>query len=1466
MQISVYLAFVKWTIVHEWWTIGRLCHKSGGRNFYIRLNHITLPCNNGSNLQKTMGKNKYYLLVCLFFLIINVKAENMTRNWVERYNITYLTIDDGLPHNLVDDLLKDSQGFLWVGTRGEGLVRYDGYEFISFNMGTASGKLRSNFIQKLMEDNFRRLWVVSDAGIDILDLETLDILNLGDSNHMFYQIQNQPISYIYHSKSGNVWICSMGQLFKVTFDVDGSVDRVIKICTLPEGETIRALCEVDDNLWINYKDGIYRIKENVMKELETSSISQVLRLPGVHITVIRKRSNEIWIGSYQGLFRYHLNSERLKHYVSSETNVNSLSQNLITDIAVTDDHNLLVSTFRGLNYYHSITDSFERINRDPSVEDSGIHDEKHLNCNFVNCLLSDRDIIWVGTETGGINKISRSTLYVQNYSHSNEFIGSLSRNPVNAIYEDKTGTLWVGTVEGGLNKKLPGSQSFVHYTTEAPAYLSHNSVSCFTADDNDRLWIGTWGGGFGWMDLKGKDKRFHHVVSADYRDASRGFVGTICYDSLNQVIWVGTGNHLYTYNLQTQKIENPFRYNDLGGIDGCTGHLIEDGIYLWIGMTKGLCRIDLRTLNEENPVYQLWEYKLDAPESKLAERVTDIIRTKDGTIWISSNGYGFYRSYRNEDGTYRFKAYTSNDGLASNSVRGMEEDKEGCIWITTTNGLSRFDPETESFYNYAQKDGLLSNQFYWNATGKSAGGDIYLGSINGLSVIKALMESGKVEEVPIVFTHLKIADQEIKSGDQTVRMHERDKTLSIEFAALDFKKSNLTAYSYRLKGFDDKWKRVSANRRQVTYTNLQAGNYIFEIQYAPDGTQWQEKITALAIHVEPYFYKTIWFNLSVFLLVGFAIYAFVWWRIHSFREQQRLLSVKVEERTRELKVQKQVLEERTNELYSQNELLKRQNDKILHQKEQLVEMSNKVQELTVDKLAFFTNITHEFRTPLTLIIGPIERALKLSYNPQVIEQLHFVERNSKYLLSLINQLMDFRKIESGKMEVTPNPNDFGKFLNDVLLPFHAYAEEHQITLKNYLRVPEQKVMYDESAMHKVLTNLLSNAVKFTPKGGQIKVYATALRHDTKELLYLNVCDDGPGIPNEDLEKVFDRFYQAKNQSNMSVSGQSGTGIGLYLCQQIIQLHGGEISVRNNPSGGCSFRVILPLVYASEDHMSVSVETPISDDSLEQPIVNEKNGRLTILVVEDNADMRSYIRSILEEYYQVIEATQGKEALDILTAQHVDFIISDLMMPVMDGMELSKRVKANFNISHIPFLMLTAKTSNESRIESFRIGVDEYLLKPFDDTLLLARIANILENRKRYQQKFSNSMDIDELNMEEASNDQKFLSKAMQIVKENYKDSYYEVTTFTEAMGVSKSLMNKKMKNLTGQSAGQFIRNYRLNVARELILKNKITRNKNISEIAYEVGFNDPKYFTRCFTRHFNQTPSSLMGMSEEESL
>lgn len=1400
------------------------------------------------------------LLFMLFALlaVLHGQAESITGKWSERYNFTAITMDEGLPHNFVDDIVKDSQGFLWIATRGEGIARYDGYEFTSFNMGTARAKLRSNFVSKLCEDSFGRIWAVSETGIDILDIRTMQLVQVPSAEGKLLSFCNRPTHFIFHSRTGNVWVCSENKLFKITFGKQGEVKQIINICTLAAGETVRTICEVDDYLWINYKDGVYRIKESEMEPQEPALISSALQMPGIFIQVICRKENEIWIGSAQGLLRYNMDTELMRHYMHNPEDPTSLSQNFVTDISETGEHTMLIATLKGINLYNALTDRFERINKDAG-EGEGLNPQSTLNCDFVNCLLTDGDIIWVGTEVGGLNKMSRRMLFVQNYFHTPAIPGSLSKNPVNAIYEDPAGNLWVGTVEGGLNRKAPGSPVFEHYSTDAPARLSHNSVSCFTTDDEGRLWIGTWGGGIGWVDMKNlQDKTFHHIEVPQYGDFSWGLAGTICYDRLNHAIWVGTGIGIYLYDLKTKTVSEPFKGMNLGGIEGCTGYYIDRDNHLWLGLTEGLCRIDLSSAKAPKLIYQLWRNKLDEPDSKLRERVSYITQSKDGTIWVGSNGYGFYKSSLNENGEYTFQAFTTEDGLVNNSVRCLSEDKDGYLWITTTNGLSCFNPRNNSFSNYTRKDGLLSNQFYWNGICRSANGDLYLGSIEGLSVVKPIVDINKNEAVPLAFTHIRVADEERQYESGTVYLHERDKSLYIEFAALDYDAPAFAAYYYRLKGFDDKWIKAPAYRRLATYTNLRPGNYTFQLRYAPDGQHWLEETAQLRIAVAPYFYKTIWFILSVVVLLSFIIYKVLAWRLHTLKEQQKILHIKVEERTRELEEQKKLLSTQASELYRQNELLKQQNEKITKQKAQLIRMSKKVQELTIDKLAFFTNITHEFRTPLTLIVGPIERALKLSYNPQVIEQLHFVERNSKYLLSLVNQLMDFRKVESGKMEIVRNAGNFLKLMNDLLVPFDAYASERGVTIERRFRLPSCELMYDEDAMHKVIVNLISNALKFTPQGGTITIYVTTLRQEGKEKLLLCIRDTGPGIPVEDIEKVFNRFYQSQNKTRSSINGQSGTGIGLYLCKRIVQLHGGTICAKNNRGKGCSFRILLPLQYADASQPSIhagNAAEPALSQTLPQPA---PNGKLTILVVEDNKDMRDYIRSILSEYYNVAEASQGEEALVVLQSQNVDFIISDLMMPVMDGMELSRRVKADFAISHIPFLMLTAKTSNESRIESFRIGVDEYLLKPFDDSLLLARIANILENRKRFQQKFSYSMDVDALNIEKESGDKKFLDKAMQIVKENYKNPYYEISDFTEAMGVSKSLMNKKMQNLTGQTAGQFMRNYRLNIARELILRNRVTHSMNISEIAYEVGFNDPKYFTRCFTKHFEMAPSAMM--------
>lgn len=1366
-----------------------------------------------------------------------------------RFSLASITINDGLPYNFVDDIIKSDDGYLWVATYGGGVARYDGNEFVVFNTNTTDQRrlLRSNFVEKLAEDAFHRIWVAGESGIELLSTENLQLLPVESlQSEEMAGLMKAPVSFLMTTRTGNLWLCSRGHIYKVMFNSTGTVKKVIRISDTPIHERGCVLYEIDGYVWFFHKGKMCRISESVTSSQEPQPVSVSLDIsPLEAVFSIFHCQNNVWIGTSNGLYCYDLTTDTSLHYVHDAQNPSSLSQNYVTSITSTRDNQVIVGTLLGLNVFNASTSDFTRIQAGEVMEMHG------LSCNFINTLYADdeNDIIWVGTEIGGISKMFPSRLSVINYYHQQNLPGSLSRNPVNAIVEDEYQTLWVGTVEGGLNCRLKGSDTFLHYTTEAPAYLAHNTVSVLVIDDKDRLYVGTWGGGLGWINRKpSASKRYVPLPLSD------PFVSSLAFDPVSHLLWIGTMNNVYVYNPADGTVSEPFLNEGKEVVNqNALGMCITRERELWISSPFGLLRINLTAYDKGQLKYQKYVYQLDNPASKRRERITSIFQAKDGTIWLGSNGNGFYKAMK-KGNDYQFLAFTKNDGLVSNSVRGMLEDWYGNIWISTDNGLSCFNVKEESFRNYSQIDGLVSDQFYWNAGALSFDKErLFFGSQKGLTEIHPMIETEHQRKFPLAFTHCKVFGQEVFPQSGEIVMHESDKSLSIEFSAIDYALESQAQYSYRLKGFDDAWVTVPSNRNNATYTNLYPGKYVFQLRYAPDGKHWLARTEELTIVVHPYFYKTPWFLLSVLFVILFGGYRILRWRYQALKRQQNLLHQMVEERTSELEEQKKLLSNQTQELSEQNKLLKDQNEKITAQKNQILEMSRKVEELTVDKLAFFTNITHEFRTPLTLIVGPIERALKLSYNPQVIEQLHLVERNSKYLLSLVNQLMDFRKVEEGRIKIATNYGNLKEFMLEIVPPFADYAKNRGINLQLYLRLPDPFLMFDEDVMRKIMTNLISNALKFTPKGGNVGIYVGVIGQATEKKLFISVRDTGKGIPENDIERIFMQFYQSDNRSLESVSGQSGTGIGLYLCRMLIDLLDGKIYAKNNPLKGASFRILLPALYGDTQIHSES-EMEKEDIAIDVP----RNGKMVILVVEDNKDMRDYIRSILAEYYNVLEASQGEEALALLHANNVDFIISDLMMPVMDGMELSRRVKNDFSISHIPFLMLTAKTSDEARLESYKMGADAFLLKPFDENMLLARISNILENRKRFQQKFSIDMNTDSLEVEENSGDKKFLNKAMSVVKENYKNPDFEVSDFIEAVGISKSLLNKKMQSLTGQSAGQFIRNYRLSLARELLLKNKVNRTMNISEIAYEVGFNDPKYFTRCFTKYFNVTPSSLL--------
>lgn len=1418
--------------------------------------------------QAQMKTHKTVATLLLFLLPINTIRTQ--ESFGARYNIAYITMENGLLHNYIDDIFKDSRGFLWMSTAGGGLARYDGYEFVNYTTGTSRVKMRSNFIRNSCEDNFSRLWISSEGGIDILDLNSNQLVVPQHTGSYFEEITGNPTINIAKDTRGNIWICTAGSIHKVVFLPDGSVSGIytLSLSPIPLRTLYVATGDFDEdgNIWIGLGNRICKLTQSGNDKLKATLISPLLELEqGAHVTSLAIKENEIWAGTFQGLIRYNRNENMLKQYVYEKNNPGAISQNHVTDVAITADKQLLVSTYLGLNIYNPLTDGFDHLSQN---EDYGAN---RLNSDFINNILIDGDIIWLGTESGGINKITPGRLSVRKYTHDKDNPHSLSKNIINAIYEDSNRQLWVGTVEGGLNRKVKGKEQFVRLTTEAPVFLGHNSVSAITEDEDKRLWVGTWGNGVSVIDLNHPERpAIKHINSHVAGKMENDFVGAIHYDPINKGVWIGTNFRLYFYDQRTGELITPIPAD--WDVSGAIGSVIDKNNRLWIGSMNGAYVIDLKSRRGNDFDYKYHKYKLDEPESGFIERISCFYLTSDSTLWIGSNGYGFYKYEEAESGEGKFTLYDSSHGLINNNVRGILEDDGGHLWISTNNGLSRMNRETGFFTNYTQKDGLVSNQFYWNAFCRTADGKLYFGSIDGLTVIEGIR--GTPDRMPsrVTLTRLSVANEPILPGQgyigqdisvaETLKLHEKDKSFSLEFSSLNHDQPDMALYSYRLLGFDDQWVEVPASRRFASYTNIPPGKYTFQVKYLYEVGNDNGIIRELDIVVVPFFYKTPWFIMLMVSLVLIAVLYLYGNRIRALKRQGEKLHRKVEERTRELNRQKLLLEEQTHELSLRNEMLVIQNEKITRQKTQLIAMSKKVRELTVDKIAFFTNITHEFRTPITLIIGPIERALRLSYNPQVIEQLNFVERNSKYLLSLVNQLMDFRKVESGKMKIVKRPGDFPQFVNALLIPFEVFAGERKISVRKFIRLGEPVFLFDQDAMQKVIANLLSNAIKFTPDGGEVSVYISSYRNKAGgEVLYIGIRDTGPGIVREDLLRVFDRFYQSRDSVKYPVYGQSGTGIGLYLCKRIVQMHEGSIQAKNNRGKGSSFRVFLP-IQREEKQVETALRTPVSAGASEgapgdlaKHIARRKP---TVLIVEDNRDMRGFIRSILSEQYHILEAENGQGALNILSVSNVDFIVSDLMMPVMDGLEFSREVKGNFATSHIPFLMLTAKTSQESEIESYRMGVDAFLSKPFNEELLLARIKNIMSNRKRYQQQFASSMDIEALRMDEESGDGKFLNKALGIIKDNYKNSYYEVPDFIRAMGVSKSMLNKKLQHLAGQSAGQFIRNYRLNLARELIERNKTTRNMNISEIAYEVGFNDPKYFTRCFTRKFKVTPSSLL--------
>ena len=1384
-------------------------------------------------------------LICLMQLP-PLFSESMDR-FFSQYNFKFITETAGLPYSFVSDIFKDSEGYVWVATH-YGIGRYDGYQFLNYGTQTEPICLKNDFVHKVCEDNFRRLWIASEGGIDILNLDTYALVELPvPSDSPLRRLMNENVSTVYKDKQGDVWVSANKDLWCIELDTEGAIKNYYHLeseCASP----VHAVTDLGWTVCAGIDNEVCRITkhEGHLLKVEKLSDSLVSFSEDWRISCMQVDGDLLWIGSNRGLFKYHHTGQSLKRYRYSTHRPGMLSQAYITDIKLTERGHLIVSTLNGLNVYDKDTDTFSFIRQ--TSERVGVT----INCNAINCLFTDGETIWLGTETGGINLLSPKRLQTKLWTCGSADTENDAPTPVNAVDEDKNGNLWVALVERGLLKWNEDSKSCVHhlFSPNDITSVSNNTLMGILIDSDNRLWAYTWGVGINGIDLNIPNNRtFKRYTRENIPELEGDFINSACEDVINHGIWFGSTRGVHFYDKRKDTFVRVLFDQSDNEFEAIYALLIDSKKRLWVGTTQGVFIVDLASFAKSNKRfdYKYLKYKLDNPQSTQLEKINSILEDKNGTIWLGGNGSGLYQLTSDKNNHFVFRNYTTRHGLPNNTIIGMAEDGQGNLWLTTNDGVSRLNIQSMTFSNYTQADGLPATQFYWNGIHYSERHDfIYMATIDGLVIIHPDDEASQPADSHVKLSSLAIGGNMIypSSGDYLKKnitlasgifLHERENRFSIGFTTQNYGNSSRIRFAYRLEGYEEEWNETQPGDGMARYTAVPPGNYTLQVRATDELGRWSEETTEIKVGITPYFYKSGWFYLLLAIAICIAIYLFYKRKTRSYREQKARLEKEVELRTQELAVQNKQLET----------------------------MAQHVKEITEEKIAFFTNITHEFRTPVTLIHGPIEHALKETQDEAVKAQLQIAERNSRYLLSLVNELMDFRKLDIDKVVLDKRSSNFVEFLSELLIPFRVFAKERQIDICTYFRLENPFLMIDPGYMRKVLVNLVSNAIKFTPDGGRIDIFVASIKGEGGEkLLYMNVCDTGHGIVTEDMEKIFDRFYQSKKSMKYPVYGQSGTGIGLFLCKRIVYLHGGEIFARNNPGRGASFRMLMPLVPGEQvGTRGEIVEDPGTvylPDTLQPEDTQKKE---TILIVEDNKDMRSYIRTLLVGDYRLFEAGDGQEALEIVQKHTIDLIVSDLMMPVMDGIELCRSIKEDMRTSHIPVILLTAKDSIQDKEEGYDSGADSYLTKPFSAKLLNSRIHNLLESRKKLAQQITaHTQELEPKALQEPMEpielnklDREFLEKLTHIIEENL-DAELDIPFMTSKIGMSHSTFYRKVKALTGISANEFIRKVRLKNSLQLLL----TGTYNISEAAYMTGFNNVSYYRQCFKDEYGMSPTEYL--------
>ena len=1371
------------------------------------------------------------IILKIFFLALFLYSFSFAQK--RDIQFEHLTSQDGLATNSVFSIVQDNKGFLWFGTY-DGLNRYDGYKITAYK--TIEGDTTSiseNNIRTICKDDKGNLWIGTwYSGLNKFDLITEKFTRYQHDADNLSSISSNNIISLCCDKSGNIWIgTSNGGLNK--FDP------------------------------INDKFLCYKNNPDDPSSISGNSI----------YSIYEDRNGTLWIGTDAGgLNKFNRESETFTSFKSNAADSKSISSNNVTSIFEDRNSSLWIGTATGgLNKFDRESGKFERYPNTPSSSTFS---------SYIWTIFEDSEgTLWIGTDGAGLSVFNRQNKEFIWYKQSSNNPKSLNDNTIISICEDRTGNLWFGTWNGGVNKFSKTEKKFITivHNPDDPNSLSGNSIYPVFEDRFGDLWIGTDVNGLNRISKKtNKFTRFFNQPD-DPNSISSNTTYSICEDIFGN-LWIGTTDGLNRFDRNTNKfahfknipndpssicnnaISQMFldSKGDLwigvanGGLDklvkGSTGFIHykpdpknpksispqtifaineDQSGNLWVGTNGG--GLSMLDKNKEEFIH----FKNDPGNSfSISNNSVSVIhRDKNGTLWIGTNGGGLNK-YNPKDKT--FIRFREKDGLPNEMICGILEDDAGNLWISTYKGVSKFNPQTEKFKNFGVEDGLQGNEFNTWAFCKSKSGRMYFGGTNGLSYFHPDSLKDNLVIPPVVITDFQLLHKPVQIGydpnwertilqtsiaeTKQIDLKYDDNIISLEFSALDFNNPERNQYTYILEGFDKNWTRTTAKRRFVTYTNLDPGEYTFRVKGSNNDEIWNEAGTSLKIIIHPPWWATWW---------SYILYGFV--SILIFASSTRFY-------------------------------LNRQRMKTQLELEH--EHAKKLEEVDKMKSNFYANISHEFRTPLMLILGPVEKLLSKVKEEDNQKQAGLIKGNAKRLLTLINQLLDLSRLEAGKLKLKASFGNIAQFVKGLAMEFESIAERKDISLKVLMEKEFVEAYFDKEKLEKIITNLLSNAFKFTPSGGRITVKLSETSTNQVEII---IRDSGIGIPKSELTKIFDRFYQVDGSHTRE---HEGTGIGLALTKELVELHKGNIFVDSVEGHWTEVKLNFPLgrehltdaeiIDAGdfEMHKIENVEELAKSDSEAEELLNDNLiDKTIVLIVEDNSDVREYIKDALMETYHVEEAANGEQGLRKAEKFIPDLIVSDIMMPKMDGYEMTRQLRQNDKTSHIPIILLTAKSDKDSRLEGLGLGADDYLIKPFDSDELLARIKNLIETRRRLQEKFGTGAAI--LKKPEKANlsclDEQFMNRIMMVVDEHLAEEEFSIEEFGKDVGMSRSQMHRKLKALTGKSASVYLRTVRLVKAKQLIEEKKGT----ISEISYQVGFSSPAYFSRCFKDEFGFTPSEV---------